>query len=206
MIDEEKLTEFNELMGYYQIATSETEMDDLEIIDKYHGLTQIEDQFREMKGTLETRPIYVNTPEHIQAHLLICFMALTMMRVMQHKIKKSLPENTRKDLNWSYGLPGHRLSKALLNWQVEQLSAEYFRMVNVASDGIKLILKTFGLDLPLPLAPQIPMMSITCLPLARLCFCIYFTTGSPLSQYASGFFRGHCHSSFFAGQTGLRRR
>ncbi|MCR4707839.1 MAG: hypothetical protein K5746_07820, partial [Clostridiales bacterium] len=47
------------------------------IIDKYHGLTRIEDQFREMKGTLETRPIWVNTPEHIQAHLMICFMALT---------------------------------------------------------------------------------------------------------------------------------
>ena len=148
MIDETKLTEFNELMGYYQIVSSELEMDDLEIIDKYHGLTQIEDQFREMKGTLDTRPIYVNTPEHIQAHLMICFMALTMMRVMQHKIKKSLPEQTGKDLNWSYGLPGNRLSKALLNWQVEQLSDEYFRMVNSDSADLKVILTAVGLDLP----------------------------------------------------------
>ena len=52
MIDEEKLTEFNELMGYYQIVTSELDMPDREVIDKYHGLTRIEDQFREMKGTL----------------------------------------------------------------------------------------------------------------------------------------------------------
>ena len=148
MIDDEKLTEFNELMGYYQIVTSELEMHDLEIIDKYHGLTQIEDQFREMKGTLDTRPIYVNTPEHIQAHLMICFMALTMMRVIQHKIKKSLPEQTGKDLNWSYGLPGNRLSKALLNWQVEQLSDEYFRMVNIDSADLKVILTAVGLDLP----------------------------------------------------------
>ena len=148
MIDDEKLTEFNELMGYYQIVTSELKMDDREVIDKYHGLTRIEDQFREMKGTLDTRPIYVNTPEHIQAHLIICFMALTMLRVMQHKIKKSLPAEKGKDLNWSYGIPGHRLSKALLNWQVEQLSDEYFRMVNVKSEDIKLILYAFGLDLP----------------------------------------------------------
>ncbi len=73
MIDDDKLTEFNELMGYYQIVSSELDMDDLEIIDKYHELTRIEDQFREMKGTLETRPIWVNTSEHIQAHLMICF-------------------------------------------------------------------------------------------------------------------------------------
>ncbi|MCQ2088546.1 MAG: IS1634 family transposase, partial [Bacilli bacterium] len=55
MIDDDKLNEFNELMGYYQIATSELKMPDREVIDKYHGLTQIEDQFREMKSTLETR-------------------------------------------------------------------------------------------------------------------------------------------------------
>ena len=65
MIDDDKLTEFNELMGYYQIVTSELEMDDRELIDKYHGLTRIEDQFREMKGTLETRPIFVYlSPRH----------------------------------------------------------------------------------------------------------------------------------------------
>lgn len=61
MIDDEKLNEFNELMGYYQIVSSELEMNDKEVIEKYHGLTRIEDQYREMKGTLETRPIYVRT-------------------------------------------------------------------------------------------------------------------------------------------------
>ena len=151
MIDEEKLTEFNELMGYYQIVSSELKMDDTEIIEKYHGLTQIEDQFHEMKGTLETRPVYVSTPEHIYAHLMICFMALTMMRVMQHKIKNSLPQEQFKDLNWSYGLPGRRFSDALLDWQVEQLSDEYYRMVNTDSEDLKLILNAFGIDIPLDL-------------------------------------------------------
>ena len=148
MIDEDKLTEFNELMGYYQIVSSKLEMDDLEIIDKYHGLTRIEDQFREMKGTLETRPIWVNTPEHIHAHLLICFMALTMMRVIQYKIKKSLPDDESKDLNWTYGLPGDRFQKALLNWQVERLSDEYYRMVNVDSDDLSLILSAMNISIP----------------------------------------------------------
>ena len=151
MIDNDKLTEFNDLMGYYQIVTSELEMDDREIIDKYHGLTRIEDQFREMKGTLETRPIYVRTPEHIHAHLMICFIALTMMRVMQYKIKKSLPEEQGKDLNWSYGMPGKRLVDALRNWQVEQLSEEYYRMVNTDSKDLKVILSAYGLSVPLDL-------------------------------------------------------
>ena len=57
-------------MGYYQIVSSELTMDAREIIEKYHGLTQIEEQFHAMKGELETRPLYVRTPEHIDAHLL----------------------------------------------------------------------------------------------------------------------------------------
>ena len=103
MIDDDKLNEFNELMGYYQIATSELEMDDRAVIDKYHGLTQIEDQFREMKGTLEARPVFVNTPEHIHAHLLVCFIALTMMRLIQRKVAAAeTKRDDGGDLKWSY--------------------------------------------------------------------------------------------------------
>ena len=151
MIDEDKLTEFNELMGYYQIVSSELEMDDMEIIDKYHGLTRIEDQFREMKGTLETRPIWVNTPEHIHAHLLICFMALTMMRVIQYKIKKTLPDDKSKDLNWTYGMPGIRFQKALHSWTVDQISDEYYRMSNIQNEDLLTICSAVNLHLPLSL-------------------------------------------------------
>lgn len=147
MIDDAKLTEFNELMGYYQIVSSELEMNDQEIIDKYHGLTRIEDQFREMKGTLETRPIWVNTPEHIQAHLLICFMALTIMRVIQYKIMKSMPKENAKDFNWSYGLPGERFQKALLDWQADKLPGDYFRMNNVQNSDLTLIFNALGVRL-----------------------------------------------------------
>ena len=150
MIDEDKLTQFNDLMGYYQIVTSELDMPDLEVIDKYHGLTQIEDQFHEMKGTLETRPIYVRTPEHIQAHLMICFMALTMMRVMQHKIKAVLPPQG-EDCCWTYGLPGKRLARALADWKVDKLPGDYYRMLNVGSEDLKVILKAFGVVLPVKL-------------------------------------------------------
>ena len=151
MIDDEKLTEFNELMGYYQIVTSEVNMPDLEIIDKYHGLTRIEDQFREMKGTLQTRPVWVNTPEHIRAHLLICFIALTMMRVIQHKILISFPEDRARALNWSYGLPGNRLAEALRSWQADELPGGLFRMMNADSEDLQLILKSLGVVLPLKL-------------------------------------------------------
>ena len=147
MIDDDKLNEFNELMGYYQIATSELEMDDREVIDKYHGLTQIEDQFREMKGTLETRPVFVNTPEHIHAHLLVCFIALTMMRLIQRKVAAAeTKRDDGGDLKWSYGMSGARLSAALRDWQVCELPQEYYMMQNASGDDICRILAAFGID------------------------------------------------------------
>ena len=147
MIDDDKLNEFNELMGYYQIATSELDMPDREVIGKYHGLTQIEDQFREMKGTLEARPVFVNTREHIHAHLMVCFIALTMMRLIQRKIAAA---ETKKDdggdLKWSYGMSGARLSAALRDWQICELPQEYYMMQNASGEDICRILAAFGIE------------------------------------------------------------
>ena len=146
MIDEAKLAEFNDLMGYYQIVTSELEMGDREVIEKYHGLTQIEDQFREMKGTLETRPVFVQTPEHIKAHLMVCFMALTMIRIIQRKTRLSA-KPAKGESKWSYGIPGARVSEALAGWQVLELPGEYYQVLKPKGDDIFAILKAFGMEL-----------------------------------------------------------
>ena len=146
MIDEAKLNQFNELMGYYQIVTSELGMGDREVIEKYHGLTQIEDQFREMKGTLETRPVFVQTPEHIKAHLMVCFMALTMIRIIQRKTRLSA-KPTRGESKWSYGIPGRRISDALAGWRVLELPGEYYQVLKPKGDDIFAILKAFGMEL-----------------------------------------------------------
>lgn len=145
---DEKLSAFNELFGYYQIVTSELDMPEREVIDKYHGLTQIEDQFREMKSTLETRPIYVRTREHIKAHLMVCFIALTMMRLIQRKTKSALGAEFGKDLDWTYGLPGARLASALREWQVTELPGDYYQMLNASDGDIVTLFKAFGIDVP----------------------------------------------------------
>ena len=146
MIDDDKLDAFRDLMGYYQIVSSETEMPSSEIIEKYHGLTQIEDQFREMKGTLRTRPVYVSTREHIKAHLLICFIALTMMRLIQRKTRSALPaDKGGKGVKWSYGIPGARIARALRDWKACELpDGEHYMMLDAEGEDIAAILSAFG--------------------------------------------------------------
>lgn len=86
LLDEDKIQKELELMGYYMIITSEVNMSDIEIVNTYHKLSKIEDQFRVMKGTFETRPMYVRKPEHISSHLLICMISLIVIRIIQQKI------------------------------------------------------------------------------------------------------------------------
>lgn len=69
--------------GYYCIITSETHLPDQEIIDIYKGLWKIEEAFKISKSDLSTRPVYVQTPLHIEAHFLTCYIALTIMRLIQ---------------------------------------------------------------------------------------------------------------------------
>ena len=67
------------------LLTSEMETSDDEIIDMYRGLWRIEESFKVTKSELEARPVYVWTKEHIEAHFLTCFVALTIARILERK-------------------------------------------------------------------------------------------------------------------------
>ena len=87
-IDEEKIREEEALDGYYMLLTSEMETSDDEIIDVYRGLWRIEESFKVTKSELEARPVYVWTKEHIEAHFLTCFVALTIARILENKLER----------------------------------------------------------------------------------------------------------------------
>ncbi len=147
MVDEKKLEEFTELMGYYQIRTSEVDMDDREVIDKYHGLSRIENQFEELKGPLETRPIYVKTKEHIHAHLLICMIALVMLRLIQRKYMLKNPKKPGDSREWTYGMSGHRIQKALQKWKVIPMKAGSYWFADIDDPDLAKLLDAYDLEL-----------------------------------------------------------
>ena len=84
--DKETLAEEEKYDGYYAIVTSERDMSDEKIIEIYRGLWKIEDSFRVTKSELETRPVYVSRHDHIEAHFLICFVALVLARLVEKKL------------------------------------------------------------------------------------------------------------------------
>ncbi|HBR01807.1 MAG TPA: transposase, partial [Ruminiclostridium sp.] len=80
------LREEEMLDGYYAIVTSELQQTDGKIIDIYRGLWRIEESFKITKSDLEARPVHLSREDHIQAHFLICFIALVISRILQHRV------------------------------------------------------------------------------------------------------------------------
>jgi transposase len=85
-LDEEKIAEDEKFDGYYAIVTSEMDDTDEHILEMYSGLWQIEESFKVTKSVLGTRPIHLRTPEHINAHFLICFIALLIGRIVEKRL------------------------------------------------------------------------------------------------------------------------
>ena len=93
-INYDKIREEEKYDGYYAIVTSEFDMPDAEIVDTYRGLWEIEETFKITKSDLEARPVYVRDYDHIDAHFLTCFIALTILRLIQKKTGKKYSAET----------------------------------------------------------------------------------------------------------------
>ncbi len=81
-----------QLCGYsaliYSAARGSTQvLTEAEIISSYRRLERIEENFRVMKHSLSLRPMYVRTEKHICGHLLLCVLALLLIRLMQEKLQ-----------------------------------------------------------------------------------------------------------------------
>lgn len=74
--------------GLHGVFTNIKGADPREILSHYRGLWQIEESFRISKHDLKMRPIFHWTPHRIKAHIAICYMAFSLIRTMQYKLKK----------------------------------------------------------------------------------------------------------------------
>ena len=102
-INEQKLAKDKKLAGYYAYLFKDSrefdkewvelppkekkELSGWEIIEQYKKQAQIEQCFRIMKTNFNLRPMYVYTDEHIEAQVLICVLALILLRILSKKLK-----------------------------------------------------------------------------------------------------------------------
>lgn len=86
-LDEERIKEEEKYDGYYLIVTSELKMEDSDIVEAYRGLWKIEEAFKVSKSYIKSRPVYLSRHDRINAHFLICFISLMILRLIEFELK-----------------------------------------------------------------------------------------------------------------------
>ena len=117
--------------GYYSIVTSEWNLSDLEIINIYRGLWKIEESFEITKSELCTYPVYLSNEQLIQSHFFICFLALLILRIIEHETQHKYST--------------HELIEAMHEFNYTLLADNLYQCLN-RHEAINLLDETFSLD------------------------------------------------------------
>jgi len=120
--------------GKYLISTSDERMSAEDVVMGYKQLAEIERVFKDLKHLIELRPGRHRLPERIQAHVLLCWMAILLIRVAENETGKTWFQMRKLLSTLTVGIHG---TNSGLNIQSNPLTEEQ-----------EALLKTLKLQLP----------------------------------------------------------
>jgi IS4 transposase len=82
-IDKAKVAQDEKLDGKYLLSTSDQHLSAEDIALGYKQLLEVERAFRTLKSTLCLRPVYHSKDDRIRSHVLICWLALLLVRIAE---------------------------------------------------------------------------------------------------------------------------
>ena len=84
-IDRAKINAEAKLDGKYLLSSSDPDLSAEDVALGYKNLLEAERGFRDLKGTLKLRPVFHRLEHRIRAHVLICWLALLLIRVTERQ-------------------------------------------------------------------------------------------------------------------------
>ena len=132
-LNQEKIDEDLSFAGYNLLVTSEINKSAQDICNTYHGLWRIEESFRVMKTYLEARPVYLQNKESIYGHFTICYMALTILRLLEIKV-------------FNDELPIGQIIEFIRNYNITETLEGSFINNAAKSNTLSIIQKRYGLS------------------------------------------------------------
>jgi transposase len=96
-IDRAKVAAEERLDGKFLLSTSDPDISAEDVALGYKNLLEAERSFRDLKGILRLRPIYHRLDERIRAHILICWLALLLVRLAERQAGDTW-RNLRREL------------------------------------------------------------------------------------------------------------
>jgi transposase len=91
-IDRAKVKQDEKLDGKYLLSTSDLHLSAEDIALGYKQLLEVERAFRTLKSTLSLRPVYHSKDDRIRSHVLLCWLALLLVRIAEVETGQSWPK------------------------------------------------------------------------------------------------------------------
>jgi hypothetical protein len=85
VLDRSKIRAEARLDGKFLLSTSDPDLSAEDVALGYKNLLEAERGFRDLKSTLELRPVYHRIEPRIRAHVLLCWLALLLIRVAERR-------------------------------------------------------------------------------------------------------------------------
>ena len=82
-VDAAKVAADAKLDGKYLLRTSDPHLSTEDIALGYKQLLEVERGWRDMKQVLDLRPVYHRLEDRIRAHVLLCWLALLLARIVE---------------------------------------------------------------------------------------------------------------------------
>ena len=137
-IDEEAIAASKKRDGFFGVLTNvkvETLRDE-EVYDRYRDLWRVEDAFGEIKGPIETRPMFHWVDPRIQSHVLLCLLAYYVEAVLIKEFRKAKSAFTVgqwfRALNEVYAIPiDVRGTRAWVRNEIKGIAAEGYELMRL---------------------------------------------------------------------------
>ena len=85
-VDEDKIARESLLDGKFLISTSLLKLPVEDVVYGYKQLFEVERVFRDLKHVVEVRPVYHRLDDRIRSHVLICFLAMVLVRCAERSV------------------------------------------------------------------------------------------------------------------------
>jgi len=95
-IDKAKVKQEEKLDGKYLLSTSDQHLSAEDIALGYKQLMEVERAFRTLKSTLCLRPVYHSKDDRIRSHVMLCWLALLLVRIAEVESGLTWPTIRRK--------------------------------------------------------------------------------------------------------------
>jgi len=137
-LDEEKLKKEEEWDGLHGLITNDHNSSALELLQCYRRLWVIEESFRIQKTDLSIRPIYHFKPERIEAHILLCYLAFSLIRYAERRVELQKEKISIQEMR-------RHLWRTQVSILKDHKTGAMYRMPSKPDQVARKIYQTFGL-------------------------------------------------------------